>query len=97
MELDRADVVEVAEQREQAAAQLVRPDLDAVVVAARGKERLRGVEVDAADGAVVLVEAVDEGPHAVVPELVVVVVVGGGGGGLGGGGAEERRGEVKKR
>ena len=52
------------------------------------------MEVDAADGAVVLVEAVDEGPHAVVPELVVVVVVGGGGGGWGRRrGREARRGE----
>ena len=70
VKLHRPDVVEVAQQREQAAAQLVRPDLDAIVVAARGEERLGGVEVDAADGAVVLVEAVDEGSHAVVPELV---------------------------
>ena len=33
------------------------------------EERLRGVEVDAPDGPVVLVEAVEEGAHAVVPHL----------------------------
>jgi hypothetical protein len=33
------------------------------------EERLRGVKVDAPDGPVVLVEAVEEGAHAVVPHL----------------------------
>ena len=33
------------------------------------EERLRVVEVDAPDGPVVLVEAVEEGAHAVVPHL----------------------------
>jgi hypothetical protein len=83
VELHRPDVVQVAQKREQAAPQLVRPDLDAVVVAARREEWLRGVEVDAADWAVVLVEAVDEGAHAVVPELVMLRFgVNGGGGGV---------------
>ena len=40
-----------AQQREQAAAQLVVPDLDLVVIAARHKQRLALVEVHAADGA----------------------------------------------
>ena len=71
VELDGADVVEVAEEREQAAAELVRPDFDAVVVASGCEERLRGVKVDAADGAIVLVKAVDERAHAVIPELLV--------------------------
>lgn len=35
----------------------------------RDEERLRFVEVDAADGAVVFVESVDEGSHPVIPEL----------------------------
>lgn len=46
--LDSADVVEVPQQREEAAPLLVVPHLDFVVVAARHKEGLGGVKVDAA-------------------------------------------------
>jgi len=48
---------------------LVIPDLNLVIVTSGHEERLRGVKVDAPDGPVVLVEAVEEGAHAVVPHL----------------------------
>lgn len=89
VEEDGADIVEVAVQRKQAAARLIGPDLDFVVIAAGdepagsqyatppmpqglgagGSQWLRLVEVYAADRPVVFLEAVDEGAHAVVPQL----------------------------
>ncbi len=76
VEGDRADVVQVAEQREEAPPQLVVPHFDLVVVAARYEQRLRLVEVHAADGAIVLIEAVNQRAHAVVPELRAAATVG---------------------
>lgn len=69
MELDRADVVKVPMECEEAAMCLVVPHLNLVIVTSRDEERLGLVEVNAADGAVVLVEAVEERAHAVVPHL----------------------------
>jgi hypothetical protein len=69
MELHGANIVEVAVEREEAAVGLVVPHLDFVVITSGDEERLGGVEVDSADGPVVLVEAVEEGAHAVVPHL----------------------------
>ena len=57
-----------------APAQLVVPHLDLVVVAARHEEWLMIMEVNAAHGTVVLVEAIDQRLHAVVPELHYAVV-----------------------
>lgn len=57
------------QQSEKAPMRLVIPHLNLVIIASGDEERLGLVEVDAADGAVVLLEAVDERPHAVVPEL----------------------------
>ena len=67
VELHRADVVQVAQEGEEAAAELVVPDLDLVVVASGHDEGLVQVEVDAADGPLVLLEAVHHGPNPVVP------------------------------
>jgi len=64
VELHGANVVEVAEECEEAAAQLVVPDLDLVVVAARYDQRLDSVKVYAAHRAVVLVEPLQKHPHA---------------------------------
>ena len=49
-------------------------DLDLVVVAAGDEERLLLVEADAADGALVLVELLEEGAHPVVPQLDHTIV-----------------------
>ena len=48
--------------------------LDLVVVAAGDEERLLLVEADAADGALVLVELLEEGAHPVVPQLDHTIV-----------------------
>lgn len=69
MEENGADVVEMAIQREEASPCLVAPDLDLVVVAATHKQRLRLVEVDAANWAIVLFKSINQSSHAVVPEL----------------------------
>ena len=69
VELDGPDVVQVPHQGEEALALLVVPDLDLVVVAARHKQRLRLVKLHPADRALVFVKPVEQGPHAVVPQL----------------------------
>jgi hypothetical protein len=67
MEKDGSDVVEMTVERKQATATLVRPNLDLVVVATRNEEWLRLVEVDAADGPIVLFESINQRSHSVVP------------------------------
>lgn len=69
MELYSANVIQMAEQRKEAAAQLVVPDLDLVVVSAGHQQWFGTVEVDAADGAVVLLKAVYDRSDAVVPTV----------------------------
>ena len=69
VEEDGADIVKVTIECKEAAAALVRPHLDLVVIAAGHEEGLGIVEVDSADGAIVFLKAVYEGAHAVVPEL----------------------------
>ena len=49
VELDRADVVQVPQQGEQAAAQLVVPNLDLVVVSPTAEQGLCRMEIDATD------------------------------------------------
>ena len=74
VEHDGADVVQVAQQGEETAAQLVVPHLDLVVIAARHKEGLRVVEVHAAHGALVLLVLFQQRAHAVVPQLQHAIV-----------------------
>ncbi len=69
VEEDCSHIVQMPVQGKQTSARLVRPDLDLVVVAARHKERLRVMEIDASHWPVMLLESVDQGAHAVVPEL----------------------------
>lgn len=56
-------------QCEQTPPSLVVPDLDLVIIAAGYKQGLGWVEVDASNGAVVFLESVNEGSHAVIPQL----------------------------
>lgn len=67
MEKYRPHVIEMAVQREQAPSSLIRPDLNLVIVSARYKKRLRFVEINPSDRAIVLFETVDQGAHAVIP------------------------------
>lgn len=62
-----ADVVEVAEEGEDASLLLVVPHFDFVVVATGDEERLLVVKADATDRTVVLVVFFYERAHAVVP------------------------------
>ena len=48
---------------------LVVPHLDLVIITTAHEERLGVVEVDAADGTVVLIEAIEQRHHPVVPQL----------------------------
>jgi hypothetical protein len=51
VEEDGADIVQVSKQGEEAAALLVVPQLDLVVIAARDEHGLAGMEVEATHGA----------------------------------------------
>mmetsp|Transcript_11249 Transcript_11249/g.32344 ORF Transcript_11249/g.32344 Transcript_11249/m.32344 type:complete len:424 (-) Transcript_11249:228-1499(-) len=67
MELDGADVIQVAQQCEEAASELVIPDLDLVVITSGHDERLLQVEIHTAHGTIVLLETIDDGSDAVIP------------------------------
>lgn len=69
VEEDGSHIVQVAVQREQTSPRLVRPDFDLVIIASRHEQRLRLVEVNASNRAVVLLKAVYERAHAVIPQL----------------------------
>lgn len=64
---DRSDIVQMTVQREDASPCLVRPNFDLVVVSAGHKERLGFVEVDAANGPIMLFKSINECAHAVIP------------------------------
>lgn len=59
----------MSKQGKQTSVSFVIPHLDLVIISSGHEERLCDVEVDAPDGPVMLVEAVDECPHPVVPQL----------------------------
>lgn len=67
VEEDCSDIVQVAIEREDTAASLVRPDLDLVIITARYEEWLCFVEINASDRAIMLFKSVDQRAHAVVP------------------------------
>lgn len=69
MKEDRTDIVQVPIEREDTASSLVRPDLDLVIISPRYEERLCLVEVNAPDRAIMLFESVNQGAHAVIPQL----------------------------
>jgi hypothetical protein len=69
VEENGSDVVKMAAQGEKAAPGLQRPDLDLVIVTSGHEEWLGLVEIDTTNGAIVLLESVDQRSHAVVPEL----------------------------
>lgn len=69
MEKDGPNIVKMAIKSEEAAARLVGPDLDLVVVTARDEKGLGSVKVDSAHRAIVFFESVNQRSHAVIPEL----------------------------
>jgi hypothetical protein len=80
VELHGPDVVQVTGEGEETAP-VLRSDIpyfDFVVIATRREESPGGMEMDGSDGTLVLVEAIDEDAHAVVPELDRPIVQRGG-------------------
>lgn len=69
VEEDGSDVVKMTVEGEETASSLIRPDLNLVIVTARDEERLGLVKVDATNWPIVFLEAIDQSPHSVVPEL----------------------------
>lgn len=69
VELNSTDVIQVSKKGKKASMQLIVPDLDLVIITSRDEERLRFMEMNAADRAIVLVEPVNQRPHPVIPEL----------------------------
>jgi hypothetical protein len=67
VEEHRPNVVEMAIKRKLAPSLLIGPDLDLVIVTAGHEERLGFVEVNASNWAIVFLETVDQGAHAIVP------------------------------
>lgn len=63
------DIVQMAIQREQTPPCLITPHLDLVVITTGHEEGLGRVEVNGSNGAIMLFESIDEGTHAVIPQL----------------------------
>jgi hypothetical protein len=73
VKLNGTNVVQMTQQRKEAATQLVVPDFDFVIVSARYQQGFGQVKVDAADGAVVLFKAVNHGSDSVVPTVFIII------------------------
>lgn len=69
MEEYRSDIIQMTIQCEQASPCLITPHLDLVIITSGHEEGLGRVEVNGSNGAIVLFESIDEGSHAVIPEL----------------------------
>lgn len=67
VEEDCADVIQMSIQSKEAAARLMRPHFDLVVITTRHEKWLCFVEVDASYWSIVFFKAVDEGSHSVIP------------------------------
>ena len=61
------NVVQVAIEGEETSSALIRPDLDLVVVPTRYEQWLCLMEVYASNGAIVLLEPIYQGSHAIIP------------------------------
>lgn len=67
VEENRPHVVQMPIERKQTSASLVAPNLDLVIISAGHEQRLRLVEINATNGTIVFLKAVDQRAHAVVP------------------------------
>ena len=67
VEEDCTDIVQMAIEGEEASSTLVRPDFDLVIITTRNEQRLGLVEVNASNGTVMLLKAVNQGSHPVIP------------------------------
>ena len=64
---NRPHVVKMAIECEQTPSTLIRPNFDLVVISARYKKWLCFVEIDSSDWPIVLLKAVYQSAHAVIP------------------------------
>lgn len=67
VEEHRPDVIQMAIQRKQTSPRLITPHLDLVVVASGHEEGLGWVEVNGSNGAIVLLESINQRSHAIIP------------------------------
>ncbi len=70
MELNCANVIQVAKQCEEASSKFIVPDLNFVIISTGNDERFMEVKVYATDGSVVFFKAVDDGAYAVIPPML---------------------------
>lgn len=70
MELDGANIIQMAQQGKETASQLVIPNLDFVIVATTDNEGFVQMKVHAADGAIVFFEAINHGSNAIIPTVI---------------------------
>ena len=69
MELNGTDVVHVALKREHALLDLVVPHLDEMIITSRDKHWLGFMEINASDGAIMILEFVDKALGAIVEQM----------------------------
>lgn len=67
VEEHRSHIIQVTVQSEETSSGLITPHLDLIVVTSGDEEGLRRVKVNAANGAIVFFESIDQGTHAIVP------------------------------
>lgn len=67
VEENRANIVQMAIEGEEAPPTLVRPDFDLVVIPPRYEQRLSLVEIDTPDWPIMLLESVYQRAHTIVP------------------------------
>ena len=67
VEEDGPNIIQMAIEGEKTSPALIRPDFDLVVIAPGYEQWLCLVEVNASDGAIMLLEPIYQGTHAIVP------------------------------
>jgi hypothetical protein len=72
MELDRANVIQMSQQRKEAAAEFVVPHLDFVIVTARNEHGVRQMKVHASDRTLVLFKPINDRSNAVIPTELLI-------------------------
>lgn len=67
MEENSPHVVQMPVQSEKTPSRLIRPNFDLVIIPTRNEERLRFVEINASNRAVMLLKSIDKSTHSIVP------------------------------
>mmetsp|Transcript_9821 Transcript_9821/g.19423 ORF Transcript_9821/g.19423 Transcript_9821/m.19423 type:complete len:228 (+) Transcript_9821:354-1037(+) len=69
VKLHRANVIQMPQKRKQAPSLLIVPHLDLVIISSRHKQRLRWMKIHSSNRPFMLIEAINQRPHPVVPQL----------------------------